>query len=451
MADVALKHGMGTLRTTCHPKKIHNVPQPYPDDAPAACKKGTCKHDWEARWREGDSQPKKIFAEKAAGLAHLTGIYNKKLKGEERILTPKPVPGQSRVVLLEPYALAWLSKKKGISEQTRDKYRIILGKHVFPHIGKTPISRIKEAHIVKLVEFLYSEDKKTGKTPVYPGTVKSLMKYLLKPIFALAIKEGLTKEQPITDEIDIRDNPDVDRYVPSSGEVHAIGQQIRRFFRAAIYLMAGCGLREAEALAVTKDCIRGDRLFIKRQWRGKYGFKNLKYDRTKKGRWIPLDPIVLHELERHIEEYGVADGQPLFYSSGDRNKPFGAATLEDYLREACLVLGLADKKIRPHNLRHFFASCCVERGVELAEVSRMLGHKSVETTYKIYYQLPKNLDRIKLAINGFLSAEVPDNVILLGAHQLAAEDNASEINELVARLKAISGMEVILQPYGIAA
>ncbi|GAA2321233.1 site-specific integrase [Nonomuraea roseoviolacea subsp. roseoviolacea] len=460
MAEVILDHKMGTLRTTCHPKRIRNVPQPYPDDAPAACKKGTCSHKWEARWRTIDGgQPKRVFDDKTAGLKHLTTEYNKKVAGDGRSSKPKTVDG--KVPLLKDYVTEFVndkmvrsaSNKRPIKEQSRDHYMYILKKHCFPRMGNVPINRIKEGHILKMVAELEAVDPKTGKQKVYASTIKSIVHYILKPCFAKAIKAGYLKEQPCASAA-VEDAPDADRYLPTSGEVHAIAHQIRPFFRAAIYLMAGCGLREAEVLAFTKDCIQGDRIFISRQWRGgKYGFTNLKYDRKKKGRWIPLDPIVLAELERHIEEYGIADGQPLFYSSDDPTKrtPYGSNVLESALRMACAILGLTDKRIRPHNLRHYFASCAVARGVEIAEVSRMLGHKNIQTTYEIYYQLPKDLDRIKLAINGFLSQEIPDNVVLLGAHAIAKEDNAAEINELVARLKALSGMDVILQPYELAA
>jgi integrase len=43
------------------------------------------------------------------------------------------------------------------------------------------------------------------------------------------------------------------------------------------------------------------------------------------------------------------------------------------LKKACSDIGIA--KLRQHDLRHLFATRCIESGVDIPTVSRWLGHK----------------------------------------------------------------------------
>ncbi|MEV4575896.1 tyrosine-type recombinase/integrase [Nonomuraea jabiensis] len=427
-----LPDGAGTLKTICHDWTLEKDGK--------VCE-GTCTHSWEGRWHENGRQPKRRWPhkEKKLALKTILAAFDKK-----NVHAGKQSKPRGRVPILSRYGVEVITKLEHLSPRSRDQYFYLLFNYAIPHLGNIQIDKITRIHIKNLIQTLEKGTKDTS--PVYPGIVDGVVRNVLQNIFRYAVEEdGWLHNNPAVGH-KIKQIPDSDRYVPLPQEVHSIAATIKSFWRAAVYLLAGTGIREGEMLAVTPDCIQGNHLHIYRQWRGtKYGFGNLKHDRDGKGRIIPLDPIVLAELQRHIAEYNVQPDQPLFYSDQDNTRPYTHQAFEGNLSRACAQLGLTDKRIRPHNFRVFFASRCVDRGVEIAEISRMLGHKSVDLTYRIYYKLTRNLERIQMAINSFMSDGVPEGVELAGVHTLAPKNGQSEAERLMAQLEAITGKTVVLQ------
>jgi len=71
---------------------------------------------------------------------------------------------------------------------------------------------------------------------------------------------------------------------------------------------------------------------------------------------------------------------------------------EDFARAAAEA-GLPQEFI-PHALRHCYASVALAHGIPITEVSRWLGHKSIEVTHQTYGHLvPASWDRARTALD----------------------------------------------------
>ncbi len=86
-------------------------------------------------------------------------------------------------------------------------------------------------------------------------------------------------------------------------------------------------------------------------------------------------PAVLTRLPRPLD-----DSAPIFRTRG--GLPPGQTVLRDTMRQLCERAAVP--VIRIHDLRHVHASVLVAAGIDLATVSRRLGHSKVSTTAGIY-------------------------------------------------------------------
>ncbi len=148
------------------------------------------------------------------------------------------------------------------------------------------------------------------------------------------------------------------------------------WYRVAIVIGAGLGLRSSEAAGLTVDRIDFLRrtTHVDRQWQQATqktagGFTSTK---TRASNRVIVTP----------------DGQPL-----------DAARWGYYFRRARKRAGLNDS-ITFHDLRHFFASVLIASGCSIKQVQMALGHDSARITLGTYAHLiPGDEDRVRDAID----------------------------------------------------
>jgi integrase/recombinase XerD len=147
------------------------------------------------------------------------------------------------------------------------------------------------------------------------------------------------------------------------------------FHRAMLITMYSTGMRRAELCRLKVGDIDSTRMLI-----------HIRQGKGGKDRDVPLSPKVLETLREYWRWM-----KPKTYMfpgtiNGSRaDKPITPKVLWEACREAAQRAGIT-KAVRPHLLRHSFATHLVEGGADLPTVQALLGHTDLKPT-SIYLHL----------------------------------------------------------------
>ncbi|MDP6668783.1 MAG: site-specific tyrosine recombinase [Candidatus Krumholzibacteria bacterium] len=207
-----------------------------------------------------------------------------------------------------------------------------------------------------------------------------------RSFFRFLLREGERKDSPV----DWIDSPRLPATLPDvlqPGEIETlidVAGRSRSFplrNAALLELAYGAGLRASE----TVDLPLAD-LFLEEDLLRVTG-------KGSKQRWLPLGRMARISLENYLKkerpQLAKPDSPPrvfLNYRGSTLSRVGWWKILKEISREAGL-----GTRVRPHSLRHSFATHLLEGGADLRSVQEMLGHASIATT-QIYTQV----DRIYL-------------------------------------------------------
>lgn len=192
-------------------------------------------------------------------------------------------------------------------------------------------------------------------------------------------------------EVDLKARPD-DRTIKTiltPAEVQALYRACDSDYlgirdKAILAIYYGCGLRKSEGLALdTSDVLLREKRILVRK--GKYY----------RQRWVPITESVKEDLEEYLftARQKILSFKPVntdaFFLSIRVKRMCGNALIERIhrLTRAARI----EKQVGLHTLRHSIATHLLQSGLELEEVSRFLGHNSLEST-QIYTHLSREYE-----------------------------------------------------------
>jgi integrase len=130
------------------------------------------------------------------------------------------------------------------------------------------------------------------------------------------------------------------------------------------------------------------------------------YPKGKRSRTVPLTDDLIAALAARQDEHGVGTSCGVEHTSGicrsglvfttPTGRPLRNSNWAAGWRLA--VEGAGVGQVRIHDLRHTYASWLLQRGIPLAEVGRLLGHVSTQTTAKYAHLAETPSEAVRLAL-----------------------------------------------------
>ena len=277
--------------------------------------------------------------------------------------------------------LDYLSVERGLSSNTIISYREDLNSYLDfmerSHIDA--LSKIARQNITNFMMFQKDKGLAANSIARHLAAIRMFHRFLSR--------EKIIKNDPTS----LIDSPKLWKKIPetlSLNEVESLiaqpnirdTQGIRD--KAILETMYATGMRVSEAVNLRKDGVNLDIGFLRCIGKGN------------KERVIPLGKKAIAALTRYIEVARPKllkgkDSDFLFVSrlSKKISRQSFWKLIKKYARQARIK-----KTIKPHILRHSFATHLLERGADLRSVQEMLGHSNIATT-QIYTHV--NKDRLK--------------------------------------------------------
>lgn len=332
---------------------------------------------WEGRYKKGRKRNGQlkygyIYGKTYTEVKHK--LYAYKLKYHHLI----QVRGDSALPY-EEWSFIWLTKQQTtIKASTYSTYLYKLKKYVFPTIGNIPLNLITSQAIQSLI----NDWKEHG--------LKSTTIHVLYQIVKTTFKEAVAKQYLIQSPCTSIQLPKKLRTTPKAltkEDQKLLENTVKKlplYKGLSVLLSLHTGMRIGEIAALKWESIDWVNQLIHVQQtfqRLPIGLNKtqLHLDHTKtesSNRVIPIG----RTLYKYLKKWQRKSTSP--YVCSKNQSPSEPRLLTYYFHKIRELCGLTS--VHFHQLRHTFATRCIEVKADIASVSRLLGHTSIHTTLNIY-------------------------------------------------------------------
>lgn len=254
--------------------------------------------------------------------------------------------------------LAWKSTE-GKSDRTIRQYRYALNQ-MLRTVGKM-IPDITEDDL-----FLYMAImKRNGCTNTYLKNVRSE----LSSFFGWLYNKGLICKNPISGISCIKTEKTIKKPF-SDEEMEIMRRNIKSSKESAMFeFLYATGVRVSEFCALNLSDVD-------------FSSKTVRvFGKGAKERIVPISTTAVWNLRQYLQERGMEEGALFVNRQKRRYKPSG---VQGMLNRVSVRSGV--KNIHPHRFRRTLATNLLKKGLQIEEVSKILGHSKLDTTM-IYCQI----------------------------------------------------------------
>lgn len=288
------------------------------------------------------------------------------------------------------YASKWFTtykKNKGV--RTQEMYSRILNNHLAP-LNDIKIVVINRTGIQNII----------NDNSEHPRTCEQML-LALKQIFDSAVDDGIITKTPVKDIELPRHVPQVVRRALTAEELQAVkSAELDPRQRAFISLLLGCGLRPAEAYALTWSDIdfQNQTVNINKALVFSADAALVDHPKTDSGiRTVEAPLFVLGDLMA----YKKISKNIIVFADKKGKYRYKSRYHDEWVRiKKKIVEKLGhDTDITPYYFRHNYATALYYSGISLLEAKRLLGHSDTKMIMEIYAHLDAQKENTLQKIN----------------------------------------------------
>lgn len=296
-------------------------------------------------------------------------------------------------------------------EASERRLEIALRLHLYPRLGHRKLADVRRSAIQEWVK---------GLGHLSPRTVGFVYAYAAK-MFNAAVLDRAIPSSPCVG-ITLPSIQKDDHRIPTKEEVHALAVNFDEKFAAAVYIGAGCGLRQGEMAGLERehiDFLRRE-ITVRQQAVPKSGRGSvLGPPKTEASyRTVEMPKATALALARHIElhppkpievwdESTGEARQALMLFPSNTGKLLSSTTWNRMWNDAAGEAGLPTGAGAFHLLRHYFATSLIFAGANVKVVQLALGHSTPMITMNTYlgYWPEDETERTRNLIDAALGSE----------------------------------------------
>lgn len=354
-------------------------------------KSGAKYEIWEARYTIGyDADGKQVQKTATAKTEADCVTKLNELIAEYGRIQKKPVSAGKMLVKdwLETWQKEYLNH---VTERTAFEYDRKIALYIIPAIGERPLNKLDNQDVQGMINQLIASKNRRGK-PLSAKTIKDVYGVLHKSL-AQAVALGMIRRNPAENcSLPKLKAPKLTHYETEDMRNFLTAIQGHRHENYYITLLF-TGMREAEGLGLTWDCINFEKCTIeinqqlqRNRSTGEYALVPPKDDEYR----VVVAPASLMEvLKRQLEaekakahDCGeVWEGKNLVFSNPTGGYLSYRTVYDCYKR---IVKSIGIPNVRLHELRHAYCALALANGDDVKTVQRNLGHATPDFTLKVY-------------------------------------------------------------------
>jgi len=341
---------------------------------------------WQARYRDAEHvSHQRVFASK-------TDAKRWRAQQVAAVHSGLHVSPSDRRTVLE-WATSWVEARPVRSSTTKRYLGMVSAHLVGTPLGAMRLVDVRPSHVQAWVT--------SRSLQLKPSTLERLFTFV-RTIFKAARQDRLIVWSPC-DGVTLPQADRVEHVLVTQEQVDAIEIEVPDRYRALVRLLAVCGLRIGEALALRPEDIDRERQVIRvhrtldQKARSVGPVKSARHSK----REVPVDRAVLtmlaaHQLAHPPRWHDDPSLAWLLFTSG-HGRPLRYDSVAYKVFKPATVRARA-AGVTPHDLRHYAGSAMLFDGVPPESVAKALGH-SVQTLLSTYaHPLPSGDDLVRASM-----------------------------------------------------